>query len=372
MDATFDWADVLRRLGEDFAKRAMAHDADDSFVAENYLALSRAGAFAAGVPRELGGGGASHAELCAMIRELGRHCSSTALAFAMHTHPIAAQAYMWRAGNKAPERLLRRVAAENLVLATSGGSDWLNGSGKLERVDGGFRLTARKIFSSGTPGADLLLTTGIYDDPEEGPTVINVPVPLKAEGVRILDTWKVLGMRGTGSHDIQIEGVFIPDAAAGLRRPPGKWHPFMHTVAMIALPLIMAAYLGTAEAARELALKLAERKKHDPFVPIGVGEMEVELVGAQLALAAMIEIASKEKPGQATTARLLSVRTLFARAALRTVEKAMELAGGVGFYRDAGLERLFRDIQAVKYHPVPEKPQAGLTGRVVLGLDIDG
>jgi len=372
MATTEQWIGVMRELGEAFAKKASTHDEQDAFVADNYAALKAAGAFAAGVPSELGGGGASHADLCAMVRELASHCSSTALAFSMHTHPVAAQAYMWRAGNKMPEPLLRRIATENLVIATSGGSDWLAGSGKLEKVDGGFRLTARKIFGSGGPGADLLLTTGVYDDPQAGPTVVNVPVPLKAEGVRILDTWKVMGMRGTGSHDIQLESVFIPEAAAGLRRPAGKWHPFMHTVGMIALPVILSAYLGTAEAARRLALELAERKKNDPNAALTVGEMEVELIAAQLAQAELIGLASREKPGPATTARVMSLRTLFARAAVRTVEKAMELAGGIGFYRQAGLERLFRDIQAVKYHPVPEKPQARLTGRIVLGLDIDG
>jgi acyl-CoA dehydrogenase len=362
----------MKRLGEDFAKRAHAHDAEDSFVAENYAALKEAGAFAAGVPAELGGGGASHAELCAMIRELALHCSSTALAFSMHTHPIAAQAYMWRGGNKGPEGLLRRVAAERLVISTSGGSDWLSGSGKLEKVDGGYRLTGRKVFGSGGPGADLLLTTGVYDDPQNGPTVVNVPVPLRSAGVKILETWKTMGMRGTGSHDIELDGVFIPEAAAGLRRPAGKWHPFMHTICLVALPVFNAAYLGTAEAARALALRLAERRKNDPVVPIIVGELEAELLTAQLAHAAMLEMAAKEAPGPATTARIMTLRTILSRGVVRSVEKAMELAGGAGFYRDTGLERLFRDAQAIKYHPLPEKPQARLTGRVVLGLDIDG
>src|SRR3954469_22160498 len=118
--ATTDWTELMTPLGQDFAKRSAAHDAEDSFVAENYAALREHGAFAAGVPAELGGGGASHAELCEMIRTLARHCSSTALAFSMHTHPVGGQAYMWRAGNKMPEPLLRRVAAEKLVIATSG------------------------------------------------------------------------------------------------------------------------------------------------------------------------------------------------------------------------------------------------------------
>ena len=233
MATTTDWASLMTTLGRDFATRSAQHDQDDSFVAENYNALRERGAFAAGVPAELGGGDAAHAELCAMIRELGRHCGSTALAFSMHTHLVGTLAYLWRSGNKAPEPVLKRVAAENLILVSSGGSDWLNGSGRLEKVDGGFRLTGRKIFSSGVPSGDILMTTGVYDDPESGPTVFHFPLPLKAEGVKVLDTWRTLGMRGTGSHDVEITDVFLPDAVMqGVRRPAGKWHPFMHAVAL--------------------------------------------------------------------------------------------------------------------------------------------
>src|SRR4051812_12589850 len=240
-----DWIATMGTLGRDFATRCSRHDEDDSFVLENYGALKEHGAFAAGVPEELGGGGASHAEVCAMVRELGRHCSSTALAFSMHSHLVSFLAYSWRAGNKGPEPMLRRVAAKNLVLVSTGGSDWLNGSGKLEKVDGGFRLSGRKIFTSGVPAGDVLMTTGVYDDPKDGPTVIHFPVSLRSEGVKVLDTWKVLGMRGTGSHDVELDGVFVPDAAmGGVRRPVGKWHPFMHTAALVALPVFYSAYLG--------------------------------------------------------------------------------------------------------------------------------
>src|SRR5262245_34433174 len=144
-----DWPLLVDELGRDFATRAAEHDRDDSFVAENYAALRDAGAFGAGVPTELGGGGASHGDLCQMIRVLSRHCGSTGLAFSMHTHLVGTLAYLWRNGNKAPEPLLRRVAAEKLILVSSGGSDWLMGSGTLEKVDGGFRMNGRKIFGSG-------------------------------------------------------------------------------------------------------------------------------------------------------------------------------------------------------------------------------
>ena len=221
-----DWVTIARELGPAFAERAAEHDAADAFVADNYAALKERGFFKAGVPAELGGGGAMLGELCAMIRELGHHCSSTALAASMHTHTVAMMSALWRSGNKGPEPLLRRVAAEGLMLVSSGGSDWLAGSGRLEKVEGGYKMTGRKIFASGVPAGHVLMTTGIFDDPESGPTVIHFGVPLNAPGVKVLDTWHALGMRGTGSHDVELEGVFLPDAVmGGVRRPPGKWHP---------------------------------------------------------------------------------------------------------------------------------------------------
>jgi acyl-CoA dehydrogenase len=368
-----DWLRVIDELGPACAQRTAAHDEADSFVAESYAALKERGAFAAGVPAELGGGDASHRQLCDMVRTLAHHCSSTALAFSMHTHLVASLSYLWRGGNKAVEPLLRRVAAEKLVLVSTGGSDWLQGSGKLEKVEGGFRLTGRKIFGSGVPAGSLLMTTGVYDDPKDGPTVYHFPVPLNAPGVKVLETWKVMGMRGTASHDIELQDVFLPDAVmGGVRRPAGKWHPFMHTICLVALPVIYAAYVGVAEAARRIALELCARRKNDPLLPLLVGEMENQLVTGQVAHASMLDMVEKEKPGPATSSAVLCRRTIAATAVVRAVEKAMEVAGGPGFYRAAGLERLFRDVQGARYHPMQEKPQTRLTGRMLLGLDIDG
>lgn len=371
--STKDFVAVARELGPKFAARAADYDANDSFVAENYVDMKAAGLFGAGIPTELGGGGATVPELCATVRELGRHCSSTALAFTMHTHPVAAQVMSWRNGNKAPEPLLRKIAAEQMVVCTSGGSDWLPGSSKLEKVEGGYRLTGRKIFSSGVPAAQVLLTCGVYEDPKDGPTVIHFGVPLNSPGVKVLDTWHTLGMRGTGSNDIMLEGVFVPDASmGGLRRPAGKWHPFFHVVVSNAMPIVYAAYLGVAEAARDLALESARKKKNDEATPYLVGELENLLVSAQLAHAGMIDLFNKSKPGPDTTGAMLVLRTLLGNAVLRTVDKAIEVAGGSSYYRAAHLERLFRDIQGARFHPLQEKPQTRLTGRILLGLDIDG
>src|SRR5205085_10154916 len=122
---------------------------------------------------------------------------------------------------KAPvDGLLKRVAAEGLQLLSSGGSDWLAGSGKAEKVEGGYKIHARKVFASGAPSANLFMTGAIEDDPDEGPTVLQFGVPMNAEGVSIVETWDTLGMRGSGSHDVVFDGVFVPDAAIAARRKP--------------------------------------------------------------------------------------------------------------------------------------------------------
>ena len=269
-----EWVAIADALGPGFAEGAAAHDADDSFVAENYAALRGARVFSAHVPAELGGGGASHEQICAFLQALAHYCGSTALALSMHTHQVATAVWRWRQEPAPVEPLLRRVAAEELVLVSSGGSDWLPSSGTAVKVEGGYRVSARKIFSSGCPSGDLLITSAVYQDPEAGPTVLHFPLPLRAEGVRILDTWHTMGMRATGSHDVLIENAFIPDSAIAGRRPQGKWHFLFHLTVLLALPIIYAVYVGIAEAARDLAVREATNKRHDPDVPYLVGEMD--------------------------------------------------------------------------------------------------
>jgi alkylation response protein AidB-like acyl-CoA dehydrogenase len=165
--------------------------------------------------------------------------------------------------------------------------------------------------------------------------------------------------------------VFVPESAVALRRPKGHWHPFFNVVAAVALPLITAVYVGVAEAAQALALEKARHKQKDSQTAYLIGEMTNALVTAQMALQGMIAIADNyDFEPIDTTANAICIRkTIAARAAIATVEKAMEVVGGSSFYRSVGLERLWRDIQASRYHPLQEKRQHLFTGRMALGLD---
>jgi acyl-CoA dehydrogenase len=366
-----DWAALARDLGPRFAARAAAHDATDSFVADNYRELRERRMFSAGVPKELGGGGASHAELSAMLRVLAQYCSSTALALAMHTHQVAIPTWRWRHEGAPVEPFLRRVATDELILVSSGGSDWLAGSGRAEKVDGGYRVSARKVFASGSPSGNLFMTMAVYDDPEAGPTVLHFGIPLDSPGITIADNWRTLGMRGTGSNDVTLESVFVPDGAIGVRRPAGRWSPAWHVVATIALTMIISVYVGIAEGARALALRLAAGRRHDVGTQELVGEMDTELATARMALRQMLDAGASGHMGLETTNEVVIGRSIAGRAAIRTVELAMEVAGGAGFFRDTGLERLFRDVQGARYHPLRGQAQRLYSGRLALGLDVN-
>jgi len=369
--ARIDWVAVAEELRPPFAARAAQHDADDTFVADNFAELRRRRLFSAAVPTELGGGGASPAEMCEVLRTLAHACSSTALAFAMHTHQVLIPAWRWRHEGAPVEGLLRRIADDELILASSGGSDWLAGSGKAEKVDGGYRITARKIFASGSPAAALFSTMAVYDDPADGPVVLHFVVPFTAPGVTIHDNWRTLGMRATGSHDVTLDGVFVPDASIGVRRPSGRWSHAWHIVAAMALPSVYSVYLGVAEAAREVALGMAARRRDDRAVQELVGAMETELAAARMAWRSMVAAAGCGRVGADVTNDVTIGRTLVGQAALRTVELAMEVAGGAGFFRSAGLERLFRDIQGARYHALRGADQRRYAGRTALGLDVN-
>jgi indole-3-acetate monooxygenase len=364
--------EIAGKLGPIFAERAEHTPDEDRFVAENYADLRSSGLIEAGVPVELGGSGADVDELAEMLRILARYCGSTALAFAMHTHQVAIPAWRWRHQKAvAVEPLLKRIAQERIVLVSSGGSDWVGGSGKAEKVDGGYRITARKIFSSGSPAGNLMMTGAVLQQDDEPPMVLHFGVPMNSPQVKILDTWRVLGMRSTGSNDVMIDGHIVPESAVSARRKAGEWDPLFQTVATIALPLIYSVYVGVAESARDIALSLARRKRSDHNTIQLAGRMDTELAGARMARQAMLAAVRLNAPSAETVNQVVIGRHLVARHAIAAVELAMELAGGAGFYRASGLERRFRDIQAARYHPLQPGPQAQYTGAMALGLPVD-
>jgi alkylation response protein AidB-like acyl-CoA dehydrogenase len=368
--AQADWSTDLAKLGPQIAEEGRVCDAENRYVRRNIAALREHGFLGLAVPEELGGGGLSRTELASMLRELAHYDSATALVLAMHTHTVAAAAWRWRYQKAPTDGLLKRVASERIQLLSSGGSDWLPGSGTAEKVEGGYKVNGLKIFASGAPSADLFMT-GAVETTAEGPTALQFGVPMKAPGVSIVETWDTMGMRGTASHSVKLENVFVADAAIAAKRPAGVWHPSFHLISMVAFPLVYAVYTGIAETARDIAVAAAAKRKQPETVD-AVGQLDTELAATQIAHRSMVEMAAQAQPGPETTNKVFQHRALVGRSAVRTVELALIAAGGGGYFKTMRLERAFRDIQGARFHPLTDGQQQKLAGRVALGLPIDG
>ena len=361
------WIAVARQLGQEFGERAYAYDDEGSFVHENYADLRDYNLFSAGIPSELGGGGASHEEICGIIREIGRYCGSTGLSFAMHSHPVALNVLKYRNGDEKAKAALIKIATSELIIAGTGANDWLASNGEAVETEGGYLVNAHKRFVSGSPGADLFVTSALFNS-ANGQEVLHFAIPFKADGISIQSNWNTLGMRGTGSNDVILRDVFVPAAAIAARRPAGVWHPMWDMILPVALPMIVSCYVGLAESAVDLAVASAKNKPH--LAPV-VGEMKSELAIAQLAVGDMVRIGDNYAfaPSMENTDAILTRKSIAARAVKTSVELAANIIGGPGFFRSHPFERVVRDIRAIQFHPLPEKHQQLFSGRIALGLD---
>ena len=147
----------------------------------------------------------------------------------MHQHVTAFTAWRYRRELPGAEATLRRVAEDRIVLVSTGGADFTTPRGEAVKVDGGYKVSGRKIFASQSPAGTVMSTMFPYDDPERGLRVLNMAVPFGA-GVTVHDTWDTLGMRGTASNDVTIEDVFVPDEKVLADRPHGVVDPPLQVI----------------------------------------------------------------------------------------------------------------------------------------------
>lgn len=364
------WVGIVRELGPKFAEREAQIDASGDFVAENYKELKEKKMFSIGVPVDLGGGGATHGDLCDTIRVMAHYSGSTSLSYAMHTHPLATNVFKFTHGMPGGEATCRKLAGNELIISGTGANDWLGSNGSAEKVEGGYKVNAHKHFCSGAPGAQVFATSIRFEGGEGGPEVLHFVVPMSAEGLTVGDNWNTIGMRGTGSHDVFLKDVFVPDAAIAARRPADQWHKIWSVVVPTALPLFMSSYVGIAERAAGLAREAAARKKNDDLSGT-LGEMENQLAIAQDCHAAMVSNNNNYqfKPSLEIVNKTFTRKTNVWNAAIATVELAAEVCGSASFFKGNTIEQLLRDVRAGHFHPLPEKRQVVMTGRLSMGAD---
>lgn len=254
-------------------------------------------------------------------------------------------------------------------------------SGRAEPVpgEGGFRLSGRWAWASGVENAGLRMAGAVVPG-EAGPQLRSFLFP--AEVSRVVDTWDVSGLRGTGSHDLVLEDVFIPedhtlslvDQAPAIQTPLYRFSLF----GLLALG-VSAVGLGIGRAALDELKGLATRKKvgrkalaDTEMAQIRFAEAEGELSAARaLVMASVDEAWSAPEVTDGTKAQLRLAATHAARASARAVDTAYGLGGGASVHSRSPLQRAFRDVHTMTQHIMVAEPSLKPVGRVLLGLDTD-
>lgn len=373
--------DLAATLADDFAQRAAQHDEDGSFPHENYVRLKNSGYTIMTIPEELGGNGASLLERIKAQERLGQGCGPTALAINMHFNAVGLLIDLWRKFQDSKRAdILRHIAAERLICGGSASEPGnaipvLRPRATAERVDGGWRVSGRKIFSTQSIALDRYFSEALWQEGPEGETIVSFLIPPDTPGLTFKDDWYTMGMRATASRGTELTNVFVPESAVTLQRPAftrgGITNLFLRAPFTIAAP-----YIGIAVAARDFVVEfMRERPRfplnkpmsHLPSVYNKVGEMDMLIETARAMLWKAAAEADIEEP-QTWARKSVAARTVAMENAVRVVDLALRAVGGASYFKRFPLERYYRDVRAALFHPVGTDQTLELLGKTAFGI----
>jgi alkylation response protein AidB-like acyl-CoA dehydrogenase len=375
--------DLLIRCQE----RSAGYDQDNTFFTEDFQELQQAGYLTMPIPQELGGRGMTLADVAREQRRLAYYAAPTALAINMHLYWLGVGADLWRAGDRSLQWLLEEAARGQIFAAghAESGNDvpLLLSTTVAERVDGGYRFTGHKSFGSLTPVWTYFGIHGLDTSDPKAPKVVHAFMPRSTEGYTVRDTWNTLGMRATRSDDTILDGAFVPDRYVARVVPAGAAgiDQFVLAVLMWALVGFGNIYYGMARRALDITVEGVKKKKsialtrsmaYHPEVQHGVAEMGIELEGVGPHLDRIADDWSTGVDhGAMWPAKLFAAKYHAVESSWRVVDRAMDLSGGFGIFRRAGLERLFRDARLGRIHPANSMLTHEIVGKSLLGISPD-
>ena len=267
----------------------------------------------------------------------------------------------------------------------------LNPLGKAIPVDGGFQVTGQWPFASGCQNAQYFWGQCIVQDgdqsarDERGQVVLR-EVIVPARDFEVVDTWHVAGLRGSGSHDVRVQDVFVPERMMTAVSARG----LVASGALFRMPVFsrlaynkVGVSTGIARAALDHFTRLASAKtprgsrnllRERPIVQLAIADAETQLRSARAwvfeSLAEIWEIAVEGGHVSEKQRALLQLACCnAATASTRAVELVCSAAGASANFQSNPLERCMRDVRVVPQHIMvsPQWVEAG--GRVLLGLD---
>jgi alkylation response protein AidB-like acyl-CoA dehydrogenase len=371
-------------LAARFDERATQNDLLSVFPFENYRELHESGYLRLALPREYGGDGANVFDMVLAQEILARGDASTALVTGMHLSLLGRV----MDGDAWPTEVLAEICTtlareggtiNNCVTEAELGSISRGGLPSMagERVDGGWRISGRKIFVTGAPVLRFLATAVVLPPSDTAPQgeLVSAIVEGGSQGLSVEDTWSgALGLRGCGNYAVNYDAVFVPDSrivervkVGGARKRPGTsgWN----------LP-VAAVYLGIGQAACDAACHYANNRMPaalgapiagQPHIQQWIGDMDMRLRAARTVLhdTARAWVAGSASPAELGPS-IAAAKYLCTNAACSVTETALRVAGGFSMTRALPLERHFRDARGGLFQPPQDDLALGMIGRAAL------
>jgi alkylation response protein AidB-like acyl-CoA dehydrogenase len=337
-------------------------------------ALVDAGVFRLCVPRALGGREVDPATMVRVLETLACADGSAGWCAMIGATSGVASAYL-------PDEAAREIYADPGGI--TGGV--YAPQGRAHATGDGYRVTGRWAFASGCEHCTWLMGGCLLDDGRAERARLAL---FPAAEARIIDTWTVAGLRGTGSHDIAVEDLFVPAArtfSLVTDRPRHRGPLYAFPVFGLLALGIAAVALGIARAAVDELVRLAAGKRPSgsgrllaerAVVQAEVAEAEAVLSSARAfvfdAIADASATAAAEKAlDLRRRARLRLAATHATRSAARVVDRMYEAGGGTAVYASSPLQRHLRDVHVATQHAMVAPPTLELAGRVLLGRETD-
>lgn len=243
--------------------------------------------------------------------------------------------------------------------------------GKLVAVEGGYRLSGQWAFASGSFAPDWVLAAAFVHDGDEprmtGEAFDYRLALVPGDKVRFLDTWNVVGLRGTASHDFFIDDLFVPeDFVAKGFSPPNLEGPAYRVHASVAGTAHHAGVrIGSARATLDELARLSATKRSsfdprlilasDPYFQSRFGKLVVRLDASRNhAYSVMRQLWEDMDSGrEVEPTDSLRARCMLSHISEETVEivtEAFRLASSASIYESSVLQRRMRDMQVAAQH----------------------
>jgi len=346
-------------------------------------ALRETGLLRMSTPRSLGGLETDPVTRALVVEEIGRHDSAAAWTL---ENPLDWAFFCARLPDEGAEEIYSGGA--DILIATQFGRP-LNATS----TDGGYRISGRAPFVSNCYDADWISSTVLVDVDQhaEGEPEMRM-VYFPSEQCEIIDTWDVMGMRGTGSNDISVTDVYVPKSRTFRCWVP-DFEPGSHYRGpLYRLPIAGAAasgiptpMLGVARRALDEVTELARTKtpvassgllKERASAQVQLGRAEAILRSGRLLLLDTLSEAWRrcvdgEPHSLEQKADLLLAMAHAMSSAVQAVELACSIAGTTAFRASSPLERCFRDVQTMRHHVFASEQRYGTFGQVCLGVPPD-